>query len=317
MTIKALLERFNKYAPKAQQRYKVSYVHLLFDYFCSYLQTKCSVKDYFNYQFYLMNSLGKKQYVTGVRIQKWFNKNNNKETMRVLANKPDALMLFKDYINRDWCDQTYHNTEEEYQAFSKKHPRAIVKPLALSGGKGIEIVDTASPDGVSSLYEYCKANNLMVEELIIQTEQMSRLISSSVNTVRVIYFKDRVIGAVLRMGRSGMDVDNASSGGVYAEVDIETGIVCSLAYNYDGDTFVRHPDTGCVIPGFEIPKWNEVTKFVISAAKLVKGIPLIGFDIAITDFGPTIIEANSNPDPFILQNPKREGIAQIIFNDKT
>ena len=121
-----------------------------------------------------------------------------------------------------------------------------------------------------------------------------------------------LVGCILRVGVGDSEIDNASSGGIYALVDCESGLVTTEAMNYKGERYERHPDTGVAFIGFSIPLWDKCKALVNEAAPLTKGVPMVGWDIAITPQGPTIIEVNESPDLFILQSPKQTGARNIV-----
>jgi len=57
------------------------------------------------------------------------------------------------------------------------------------------------------------------------------------------------------------------------------------------------------IVGFKIPNYKEVVALSKKVAKVVKKIRDVGWDIAITKNGPTIIEGNEFPGHDIYQLP--------------
>ena len=68
-----------------------------------------------------------------------------------------------------------------------------------------------------------KKEQFLLEEVIIQNKELSKLYSGSVNTLRVITFLDntgttRILNTILRIGNNG-NVDNFSSGGMYTFVN--------------------------------------------------------------------------------------------------
>ena len=166
--------------------------------------------------------------------------------------------------------------------------------------------------GGVSLYEFCRQNRLLVEELISQHEAITEMYADAVNTIRYITLNGKPLGAVFRMGVNGSAVDNASSGGIYAEVDLNTGILITPAFRYNGEKFLVHPDSGNVILGYQIPKWDECRKIVEQASHQIEGIPLIGWDIAVTPDGPVFVEVNEAPDLFILQQPRQRGVRKRL-----
>ena len=158
------------------------------------------------------------------------------------------------------------------------------------------------------------AEEAVVEELIEQHADLAALYPRAINTLRVVTMNRRVIGAALRMGAGGNCVDNTSAGGVYAGIDVDSGIVVSRALNHLGERFVRHPDTGVVIPGFKIPYWRESLSLIEDAVPLTVGVPLIGWDIAITASGPTLVEVNTHPGMWTMQAPLGIGYKRLIFD---
>src|SRR5699024_11156299 len=92
--------------------------------------------------------------------------------------------------------------------------------------------------------DYCLTNKLdILEEAIVQHPKMKALHPKSINTVRFITLvedeKVKLLGASLRMG-NGTHVDN---GGIYVSVDINTGVVDSIAYTNFGESYEKHPIT--------------------------------------------------------------------------
>lgn len=148
--------------------------------------------------------------------------------------------------------------------------------------------------------------------MIVQHETMNKLHASSINTLRIMTYHKKPIGAVLRIGVGESNIDNASSGGIYAQVDLKAGIVTSHALNYAGNTVIRHPDTKVIIPGFEIPMWHECLQFVRKCAESIEGVPLVGWDIAVGPKGPVLVEVNERPDPFLIQSISRAGIKNSL-----
>ena len=58
-----------------------------------------------------------------------------------------------------------------------------------------------------------------------------------------------------------------------------------------GRCFERHPDTGVMIRGFQIPNWVELLHFTEEAA-MHYPMKYVGWDIALTPEGPALIEGN-------------------------
>lgn len=90
--------------------------------------------------------------------------------------------------------------------------------------------------------------------------------------------------------------------GIAAAVDPQTGILgqasnsSSLARWMD-----HHPATGARITGRQIPLWPEALTLALSTHAQLRSPYMVGWDIAVTDHGPVILEANKSPDVEVEQ----------------
>lgn len=77
---------------------------------------------------------------------------------------------------------------------------------------------------------------------------MAALNESSCNTVRYLSFLNKsgffAITPFLRTGRKGSVVDNAGAGGIFANVDVKTGVVYTNGIDELGNEYECHPDSG-------------------------------------------------------------------------
>ena len=142
---------------------------------------------------------------------------------------------------------------------------------------------------------------LIFESVVRQTEQFSAFNASSVNTVRFMtaLYPDgsaKVIATFIKIGRAGRCVDNAGGGGnVDVCVDVATGEI-RHAIQFDGWHKVkdidRHPDSGSLLNGVIIENWDSIKAEVIRFQQAFPYCKAAGWDIAITDDGPVVIEVN-------------------------
>lgn len=142
---------------------------------------------------------------------------------------------------------------------------------------------------------------LIFESLVRQTEQFAAFNASSVNTVRFMtaLYPDgsaKVIATFIKIGRAGRCVDNAGGGGnVDVCVDVATGEI-RYAIQFDGWHHVQdidaHPDSGNPLNGVVIENWESIKAEVIRFQQAFPYCKVAGWDIAITDAGPVVIEVN-------------------------
>lgn len=142
---------------------------------------------------------------------------------------------------------------------------------------------------------------LIFESVVCQTKQFSAFNESSVNTVRFMttLWPDgsaRVIATWFKVGRAGRCVDNAGSGGnVDAAVDVETGKIYNVV-EFNGWRKVKeikcHPDSGSRIEGVIIENWQAIKDEVQRFQQCFPYCKAAGWDIAITNEGPIVVEVN-------------------------
>jgi len=132
-------------------------------------------------------------------------------------------------------------------------------------------------------------------------------------TVRVMTCRNErgeyeVTNAAFRMAQGkNTVVDNFHAGGILAKVDIRTGVLGratdgAMALGPGTGWCEHHPQTGGQILGRKLPLWNEVVDLVRRAhATAFSDQVVIGWDVAILDDGPRLVEGNKGPDLDLVQ----------------
>lgn len=194
----------------------------------------------------------------------------------------------------------------------------IMKPHDTSWGIGIYKVNKQEGLQVRELYDKCVKELTVVEECITGYHVTQAFHPASLNTVRVmtVSYNGRALlfGGMLRVGCGGTVVDNTHAGGLYAQIDINTGIIESDGIDTEGKHHLCHPDSKIQFKGFPIPFWDKITALCLNAAPKVKHF-FIGWDIAILENGDLeVIEANSRPDFDGLQTPLHKGMKRTLYN---
>lgn len=125
---------------------------------------------------------------------------------------------------------------------------------------------------------------------------------------------------LLRIPAGGSVTDNfakATSGNLVAPIDPVTGTLGMARHSRsrrwpDMADIEVHPDTGQRIPGFQLPCWRETVELLEEAQRRTPQLRTLGWDIAITEGGPLIVEANADWDANILQVVYRRGIRRDL-----
>lgn len=193
-------------------------------------------------------------------------------------------------------------SKDDFKKFCKKNKKAIVKPINGLEGVGVELIELPSfeiQQEITNAYQDLQKKEILIEEVIVQHPLMV-FGNSSVNAIRVDTVMNSedvsIIKTVVRAGVGDSIVDNSHSGGCAYEVDKELGFIVSSYYAANGKSSYIHPGTDICMLGRRIPYWNEVLNICIDAAKKLPKCRYIGWDVAITEHGPLLIEGNHMPD---------------------
>lgn len=242
-------------------------------------------------------------------------KANNPNDIHYFKNKVDFNIFYQSYIGRDWL-HSVQMSKSEFSSFIEKHHCAIIKPIDDWEGNGICLVHFDDYD-VESLYKDYKSKNILIEEVVKQHNEMM-FNNKSVNTIRVYSIFDStkqkafIIKTALRAGVGNSIVDNSHGGGMAYEVDVESGHIISSGWSHIITDNIIHPGSNICMLGRTIPYWNELKIMVTRAAEMMPSVKFIGWDVAITDNGPLLIEGNHDPDLDIMEFVGHSGYLPII-----
>ena len=303
------LASFKRMLNNAKQVHKYSgkpTLYILFD------MAKCILVDHVGYMeynlFHFVNKNKKQRdtYVTFDYSQHLFKTLNNPEYIEVFNDKLSFNKLFKDYLGRGFLD-VVNSTYEQFESFCKERNKIFAKPADSCSGKGIYTnFDIDENTDLKALYEYLKENKLFIEDSIVQNEIMSTLNPSSINTVRIttVLSKNGPVKmyGLLRIGVGDMKVDNVASGGIYTVLSDDGEIVKPCWSDKTLTLYTSHPSTGTKLVGFKVPYYKEAVELCLKAAQVEKHVRYVGWDIAISDKGPVIVEGNPLPGYDMPQN---------------
>ncbi|NMC39095.1 MAG: hypothetical protein GYA41_12295 [Bacteroidales bacterium] len=158
---------------------------------------------------------------------------------------------------------------------------------------------------MNELYSTIIKSGYIFQDVVVQHKALDMLNPSCLNTMRIDTFinpdgKIEVISAYIRMSFRNAHVDNITSGGLLVGIDKEKGCLKKEGYANFKDVgtkiFTEHPVTKTVFENYKIPYFNEAKDLVKKAAGLMPGLRLVGWDVAITESGPVLIEGNSDYD---------------------
>lgn len=243
---------------------------------------------------------------------------NSPEIEALMTNKFECYKIYGCFYKRDMVPCISIEEKSNFENFVRNHNRFIFKPLYEHSGHGIEIIDSEKLN-VGDWYDrVCTNHPGVVEELIEQGYEMNQINPHVINSCRIVSFTIgdcvTLIGGALRMGVGDAVTDNAGAGGIYASIDTETGIIQTDAKNYNNKHYKYHPTTGIQIIGFQLPQWDEAKDLIRKMALCYSGTTLISWDIAFSNKGWCMVEANDNGDWSIIQSNQEIGKKAELYS---
>lgn len=271
------------------------------------LRYGCGYTDYRLFEFYNLNGAQRKTFLTRGKNNQIVKRYNQKEYLHILENKVDFNRYFDKFLGRKWLDLRTAN-QEEFNRFLEGLDTIMAKPLDLTGGHGIERLKPGDFSSPEAMFQYLKEHRFgLAEEYIVQHPEMAAFNPNSVNTYRIctILAEDgpHVLYFYIRMGNGDKVVDNLHSGGLTCPVDWETGKIKYKGYALFDKIYDVHPNTGHQLAGYPLPFTQEAIAMCFEAAKSLPQVGYVGWDVAITEKGPVLIEGNPFPGHDLLQMP--------------
>lgn len=163
---------------------------------------------------------------------------------------------------------------------------------------------------MAHLADHSRVGGLVLQPRLVNHPAFDDVNLGALSTLRMVTALDEqerpeLIGAVLRMpSRAGSAVDNFHAGGIAAPVDAATGrlgAASDMGLKPATRWHDAHPVTGGRIDGRVVPYWQEAMALVLEAHAKLGDRVVIGWDVAVLEDGPAIVEANGLPDQDILQ----------------
>jgi len=223
------------------------------------------------------------------------------------------LKIRKDTIFNNFGEVIGNNNQMNSYLHAQTAKEIIAKPADCgSGGKEIIIFTKKDGDyiynneklGYGTIMKKFKGDWIF-QEVITNIPLLNEAHPNSVNSFRVMTLLDKngplVLYSILKIGNNLARTDNAHTKGIYVGVDLPTGKLFDKAYDEDLNEFEEHPLTKFKFSGKVIPNFSKVLEIAKKAALFFPETKVIGWDIALTENGPIILEGNSSPGLTIIQ----------------
>lgn len=180
--------------------------------------------------------------------------------------------------------------------------------LILSGDRRIP-VDAVVADIVSHY-----RTGYMLQEKLVPHPALRELCGNRIGTIRVYtMFGEKgpeVFRSCWKVPAGTNMADNFwRKGNMLAALEQQTGRIQRVirGAGLNQVEVESHPDTGARLAGAAIPGWSDILDLARWACRVMHHVPFIGWDIAMTDRGPVLVEANNTPDLRLVQMAERRG----------
>lgn len=279
-----------KYASEARHNNGGIFIAYVFDIIIASHRYKMTYKEYSIYQFYKLEKNDRLKFLMmsdAERINQIYNiQGNSKETLRNFDDKRYFVKAFKDFTKRPFIDLQSAG-QNRFNDFVKDNPLFVSKSVVKREGDFVEkhLVDETT-DLVALRSDLIAKKEFLLEPYLQQHSELAKLYPESLNTVRVITFRDdqdevHILNVALKLGSGGIR-DNYSRGGLFS-VPNEEGLIVRPFVNKKGAVYESHPSTNEALVGFKIPFFDDVLEFALACADVIPSVRYVGWDIAIQD----------------------------------
>ena len=285
------------------------------EYFYQYFHR--DVPTYWHQYLYSRNGIYSKKYIpASLYFSSIMPRLNNYKFGPPYADKGFYDTVFRDFnrprtivknVNGFFYDGDGPISKEEALSRCRNLESAVIKPSLFGHwGEGVQLFhseDGAVPESNCSLEEMFSQykNGFIVQEKLIQHPDLGKLNPTSVNTIRVMSYREGdeiiILYAVIRIGREGKVVDNETAGGIKADVDISSGRIKGPAFGGPKEKDLLYTDSGVLLDGYQIPSFPQILEFVKEMHFRLPYFRLVGWDISVDEAGrPVMIEWNKSPE---------------------
>ncbi len=282
----------------------------------------CSVKynisllEYFQFHFYKLTDAERRTYAGTGYMYEYQLKMNPRQGRSVLENKLEFLQQYKDFVHHEYISLSNMQTDiaAAEKLLNNKSGKVVLKNSLGQCGQGIEVIPSALLNPATIITQLKKNGNDFAEEFVVQHPALMKLSPAGLNTIRIVTQINEagqvdIIAARLRITINA-EVDNLAAGNIAAPLDIDTGIAQGPGVYSDitkNDEPI-HPVTKVSVTGFQVPFWKETIAMIKEAASINKHNRSVGWDIAITENGPELIEGNHDWCKLLWQLPVHKGL---------
>lgn len=309
-------EKFSLFFNHVRKQNGTTFLALISDVIWASLKYNISLLEYFQFRFYDKNTDKRKTYAGTGYMYEYQLVMNPKSSRQVLDDKILFFTKYNSFIKHLTADINSLRNDEVLldNMLSNSSGKIVLKYSHGQCGWQVGIYETRffrDNDLVAFMEE--KGFD-MAEEFIVQQSTLMDLSPSGVNTVRIVTQLNNdndveILATRLRISENS-PVDNMAAGNFAAPIDVKTGKVYGPGVYGDitKKDVAIHPITKTPVTGFQVPYWDEIINMVKQAALLIPENRSIGWDVAVSESGPELIEGNHDWCKLVWQLPVHKGM---------
>ena len=153
----------------------------------------------------------------------------------------------------------------------------------------------------------------LIEQRIRQHPELRGLVGEvlcciRVQTIVTLEGVPKIIAAVLKLQPNSVGVDHLIHGAIGAWVDLDSGTLGKGRTRAHLDYISAIPGANRPFVGFQVPCWPEVRDLAVRAAAAFPWVRSVGWDIAVSEGGPVLVEGNERWSTSLIQMPAPHGL---------
>lgn len=165
-----------------------------------------------------------------------------------------------------------------------------------------------------------RPNRLLVQPRLRNHAILRPLAPRALCTLRMLTCRapgeaGQIVFAAFRMAVGDAPADNFHFGGIIAPVELDSGVLGPALRRREHVLLPieRHPDTNAPIAGHPLPCWDRAKALVLRAFAAAPERATVGWDVAISDDGPILVEGNTASHPDIAQATMRAPLSDTPY----
>jgi len=193
----------------------------------------------------------------------------------------------------------------------------VLKNTVLEASEGVLFLKSCQsslllndiPIVSSDLHRIIRNGVWVVQERYRAHHMIAKISPGALNVIRIVTLFDglmhKAIGGFQGFATGNAKTDSWSKGSIYVGINFEKS--CLKKYGYrspwhsEPGLVLLHPDTDVCFDKYPIPFLNEAVSVCLKAHKIFYTNFMLGWDVAITEKGPLIVEVNENPGMNVFQ----------------